>query len=97
MADIGPGDLVVCICGGPFGEYAELIENARYRVRGIYEVAEDVFNGTIGPALLLYGVYNSLDENGVEPGYCLSLFRPLNDGDAEIFRQIVRKPKKVLA
>lgn len=48
-----------------------------------------------GPGITLHGIVNMpLPNNPYEPTYWLEWFRPIDDGDAEIFREMISIKKR---
>lgn len=86
MTDIGPGDVVVCVdASGLPPVVTQLNEGARYIVAWIGEGEGYSSDLTV----LLDGIVDR-DEAGNFWGYLACRFRPLNDGDSEQFREMIR-------
>jgi hypothetical protein len=96
MANIGPGDVVVCV-RQPRSQRTVcqiLTVGARYVVRKVYRASIDIDTGEKTAGFLLRGIINPKNERGQEIGYDIRRFRPIDERDSEIFRQIVEPIKK---
>lgn len=100
MTDIGPGDIVICVDASGIRHVAQLIEGARYVVRGVWG------DGRVYPSspypnsrtgVCLVGVINPFTIFGEEKGYCVERFRPLRKSDSKIFREMIKLPEKIVA
>lgn len=91
MKDIGPGDVVICLDGEHI-DMKPLTVGARYCVRSMDD-GYDMTTGEFGAGLRLEGVVNGGNAAG-EYLYPIESFRPIDDGDAEIFRDMIRLPER---
>jgi hypothetical protein len=95
MAEIGPGDVVVCV-RPPRSQRTVcqiLTVGARYVVRKVYRASIDIDTGEKTAGFLLRGIINPKNERGQEIGYDIRRFRPIDERDAEIFRQMIADTK----
>ena len=91
MDDIGPGDIVVCVNASNLEPMFQLAEGASYRIREIDPLSVSLLDGKEGVGILLVGIYNPEPEIGQDDvAYSLSRFRPINESDSEIFREMIK-------
>lgn len=86
MDDIGPGDIVVCVNTNDLDGRCALLEGGRYIVRSVF-VGWTKYGRT--PGVRFRGIINGPGSNG-EGGYRLDRFRPINESDSEIFREMIK-------
>jgi len=71
-----------------------LAVGARYIVRGVKDGCRDSYTGDVGTGIVLRGICSVHPETGWEWGYWIQNFRPVDDGDAAIFRAMLEPIKK---
>lgn len=93
--DIGPGSVVVCVDASGLEIYKERIfKGSRYRIRSIRRDGCCRCPGrTACDSFILYGFYER-NVFGAEYTYCPRRFRPIDDGDAAIFRAMIAPIKQ---
>lgn len=91
MTAIGPGSVVVCVDASNMPpDMFPLRKGARYIVRRLYHDATFFGPGVPHdePGIALEGIDNR-NPTGGENLYRLSRFRPIDDSDSQIFRDIL--------
>lgn len=70
-----------------------LVKGARYRIR---KVIPDACHRLLGrnPGVCLYGMHHPIAPSGNEYNYAIQRFRPLRKSDSEIFREMIKLPKR---
>lgn len=97
MNDIGPGDIVICVdVRGLRPEVVPLTKGARYVVRQVFRKTRQYPSLKPGNGgVRLRGITNLPPEDyPIEPVYCLFRFRPINESDSEIFREMIKHPER---